>query len=107
MTAMRTAQLEKVPFLIFFCTRIGKQLTSKSHTWGSIVVSQNIYFASFDRIQYRYCGQSKGNGSTTVLELKHPVCVYIKVTDFSSHISNNNPFVLHYIANKQQTFDAD
>ena len=36
------------------------------------MVSQNIYFAGFDRIQYRYCGQSKGNGSTTVLELKHP-----------------------------------
>ena len=25
----------------------------------------------------------------------------------TSHISNNNPFVLHYIANDQQTFDAD
>ena len=30
MTALRTAQLEKVPFLIFlFCSRIGTRLTSK------------------------------------------------------------------------------
>ena len=26
--------------------------------------------------------------------------------DFSSHISENNPLVLHYYANKQQTFDT-
>ena len=34
------------------------------------------------------------------------VRVYIKGIDFSSHISENNPLVLHYYANKQQTFDA-
>ena len=28
-------------------------------------------------------------------------------SDFSSHISENKPLVLHYFANKLQTFDAD
>ena len=39
MTALRTAQLEKVPFLIVFCSRIGTQLTRKRPR-GPVIIYQ-------------------------------------------------------------------
>ena len=63
--------------------------------------------------EHRYCGQPRGNGSITVLEIKtlfledfgsKCLCLYSSSHTF---ISENNPLVLHYFANKQQTLDAD
>ena len=86
-----------------------------SPTSGAVLRSvKKITLAVLDRVQNRYCGQSRGNECITVLELKTPFwkiwpkssCLYKGGIDFSSHISENNPLVLHYYANKQQTFDA-
>ena len=68
---MRTPQLEKNTLSHrFFFTQIGNQMRSESHIRGSIAVSQKITLAVLDRVQNRYCGQSRGNGCITVLELK-------------------------------------
>ena len=67
---MRTPQLEKSTLSHRFLYT-NRYTDDQSPTSGAVLRSvKKITLAVLDRVQNRYCGQSRGNGCITVLELK-------------------------------------
>ena len=67
---MRTPQLEKISLSHGFLYMNRYTDDQRVPYSGQYCGQSKITLAVLDRVQNRYCGQSRGNGCMTVLELK-------------------------------------